>query len=120
MDFVLRNGETRAIEFLIKSDGIGLHHERFETGAYQSLLLSRTYLVVDIKPWGSTPDMFNVPEQTQFAVATTCFLDPHVQKAQRYLRHAVFLVSDNLSSGILFTYEPNTKKAKVVQLSGSF
>ena len=119
MDFFLRNGEkTRAIEFIIRSDRVGTHHEGFEKGAYRSLRLSESYLVVDIKPWGSMPDILDVTEQKQLDVATACFLDAHIQKGHRRWNHTVFLVSNDLSRGILFTYEPSTNRAKVAQLSG--
>ena len=118
VDFVLRNGETRAIEFLIKSDRVGLHHERFEKGAYRSLSLSWSYLVVDIKPWGNMPDILEVSEQHRLDIATACFLDPHVQKGARRFHHAVFLVSNGLSMGMLFIYDPETNRAKLTQVSG--
>ena len=118
MDFVLRNGETRAIEFLTKSDRVGEHHQRFETGVYQSLRLSGSYLVVDIKPWGRMPDILDVAEEERLNVASACFRDPHVQWGSRRLHHAVFLVSNDVSKGMLFTYNQTTDRAQVAQLSG--
>jgi len=62
IDFVLRNGQTRAIEFLIKSDRVSEHHERFWAGAYTDLFhLSGSYLVVDIKPWDRVLFVNSVP-----------------------------------------------------------
>mmetsp|Transcript_7900 Transcript_7900/g.16505 ORF Transcript_7900/g.16505 Transcript_7900/m.16505 type:complete len:544 (-) Transcript_7900:194-1825(-) len=118
VDFVLRNGGTRAIEFLIKSDRVGLHHERFETGAYKSLCLSGSYLVVDIKPWNNQPEIHEVSDSRRLEVATECFHDSALNKMSRRLRHAVFLVSNDLSRGVLFTYNPSTSRAEVVQPSG--
>jgi hypothetical protein len=108
VDFVLRNGSTRAIEFLIKSDRVALHHERFETGAYRSLRLSGSYLVVDIKPWAEAPDIHDVPDAHRLRVATECF---DAMVTSRRKNHAVFLVSSKLSSGILYTYNLETSSA---------
>lgn len=118
VDFVLRNGGTRAIEFLIKSDRVGLHHERFEKGAYSSLRLSGSYLVVDIKPWNNEPDIHEVSDRRRLEVVTQCFHDLALNKMSRRLRHAVFLVSNDLSRGILFTYNQSTSRAEVVQPTG--
>ena len=118
VDFVLRNGGTRAIEFLIKSDRVSIHHERFETGAYNNLRLKGTYLVVDIKPWGNDPDLHAVSDERRLEIATACFRDAALDKIPRRLRHAVFLVSNDLSRGILYTYNSSSCSAEAVQPSG--
>ena len=111
VDFVLRNGSTRAIEFLIKSSDVNGHHNRFEKGAYKSLRLSGSYLVVDIKPWGNQPDIHDVPDASRLGVATQCF--EALDSTRRKNHHAVFLVSNDLSSGILYTY--NLQTSSVVE-----
>jgi hypothetical protein len=50
---------TRAIEFLTKSDAVHGHHRGFEEGAYTSLGLTGSYLVVDVKPCGVMPELLN-------------------------------------------------------------
>jgi len=109
VDFVLRNGSTRAIEFLLKSDDVIGHHRRFEEGAYNSLYLSGSYLVVDIKPWDNMPDLLNVANSQILQVANQCFA--RLGTEHRRMHHAVFLVSNNLSSGILYTYDTTTRGA---------
>jgi len=104
VDFVLRNGSTRAIEFLIKSRDVDGHHERFENGSYNSLRLSGSYLVVDIKPWDNEPDLHNVSDTARLVVASRCFESLTVARRRR---HALFLVSNDLSSGILYIYNEN-------------
>jgi hypothetical protein len=108
VDFVLRNGGTRAIEFLIKSSDIDGHHKRFEEGAYSSLNLSASYLVVDIKPWNGGRALYDTSYDHRLLVANTFF---QTLDHERRLNHAVFLVSDDLSSGILYGYDPETNRA---------
>ena len=47
VDFVLRNGNTRAIEFLIKSNDVIGHHRRFEKGAYVKMR-NETHLIATL------------------------------------------------------------------------
>ena len=109
VDFVLRNGSTRAIEFLIKSSDVGGHHRRFENGSYSALSLTGSYLVVDIKPWGKMPDLDDVSDGDRLAAATACFAA--LTTGNRRRNHAVFLISNDLSSGILYTYHAETESA---------
>ena len=102
VDFVLRNGGTRAIEFLIKSSDVGGHHRRFENGAYKSLKLSGSYMVVDIQPWDNEPDLNCVSDPYRLQRASGSF--EALTKLQQ-LRHALFLVSSDLSSGILYVFD---------------
>jgi hypothetical protein len=95
-----------------------MHHERFEKGAYNSLRLSGSYLVVDIKLWNDEPEIHEVSDRRRLEVATERFHDLALNKMSRRLRHAVFLVSNDLSRGILFTYNQSTSRAEVVQPSG--
>ena len=74
--------------------------------------------MVDIKPWGHTPDILDATEEKRLDAATACFHDQHVQKEDRRSHYAVFLVSNDLSKGILFTYEKSTNRAKVAMTSG--
>ena len=108
VDFVLRNGETRAIEFLIKSSDVPGHHKRFEEGAYSSLKLTGSYLVVDIKPWNKQLALYDAADNERLDVANNCFT---ALVSLRRARHAVFLVSDDLSSGILYGYDLQTNTA---------
>ena len=102
VDFVLRNGSTRAIEFLIKSNDVAGHHKRFEDRTYKSLRLSGSYLVVDIKPWDDEPDLHDVSDQSRLDVAAKCF---EALPVARQIKHALFLVANDLSSGILYSYD---------------
>jgi hypothetical protein len=110
VDFVIRNGQTtRAIEFLIKSSDVAGHHKRFEEGAYSSLKLSGSCLVVDIKPGNKEGALYDAADDERLDVVNTSF-NTLVNNVRR-LRHAVFLVSDNLSSGILYGYDAQTNAA---------
>jgi hypothetical protein len=106
VDFVLRNGKTVAIEFLIRSSKVDEHHERFETGAYQKLGLDE-YFVVDILPWDQTPDLLDVSNERRLSLATECF--NRLDESRRPV-HAVFLVANNLNAGILYTYDSAAKE----------
>jgi hypothetical protein len=110
VDFVLRNGCTRAIELLIKSSDVSGHHKRFENGAYSSLRLSGSYLVVDILPWDKLPDLDNVPETTRSQAATACFTALSTDIRRRH--HAVFFVANDFTSGILYSYDFETRTAQ--------
>jgi len=102
VDFVLRNGSTRAIEFLIRSSDVEGHHRRFESGSYINLRLGGSYLVVDIKPWGQSLDIHEVTDTDRLQVAAKCF---EAISIERRSKHAVFLVSNDVSSGILYTWD---------------
>ena len=99
--FVLRNGSTRAIEFLIKSDRVVKHHERFESGPCRSL--NSSYIVVDISPWNKTPSLHSVADDERLRVATALF--EKTLNKDRWHNHAVFLVADDCQSGILYVYD---------------
>mmetsp|Transcript_28385 Transcript_28385/g.77915 ORF Transcript_28385/g.77915 Transcript_28385/m.77915 type:complete len:595 (-) Transcript_28385:2815-4599(-) len=106
VDFVLRNDSTRAIEFLIKSSDVGGHHQRFESGAYNSLRLSGSYLVVDIKPWDNKPDLYDVSEARRVQAARACF--DALGTTTRLMHHALFMISNDLLSGILYAFDSET------------
>lgn len=113
VDFVLQNGETRAIEVLVKSDRIGVHHERFETGVYRPLKLTGSYLVVDIKPWGQHRlghDLHEISEQERVDFASEYFGHTELNPSRRS-HHAVFLVANALSWGPLFTHDETSQSA---------
>lgn len=58
--------------------------------------------MVDIKPWDSMPDLDDVSDCDRRAAATACFAA--LTTGTRRRNHAVFLISNDLSSGILYTY----------------
>ena len=115
VDFVLRNGSTCGIEFLIKSDRVDAHHQRFETGPYARLNLD-DYIVVDILPWPSRVqqgnkrprDLHDVSHEECIDVASTLFQNLTPARRQK---HAIFFVANNLKSGILFTYDAVQERA---------
>jgi len=115
VDFVLRNGSTRAIEFLIKSSDVDGHHKRFENDAYKRLRLGGSYLVVNIKPWNNMPDLHDVSDTSRLAAATQCFTALRTQTRKQ--RHALFLLSNGLSSRILYVSDCSARS--VVECSRS-
>lgn len=109
VDFVLRNGCTRAIEFLVHSRDVKGHHKRFEDGAYNSLCLSgATYLVVDIIPWHGMTDLCNLSRSVPLQLAEEKF--EGLTEGQRR-HHAVFIASIDLTAGILYAYDAGASKA---------
>jgi hypothetical protein len=105
-DFVFQKGETlRAIEFLIKSSDVTGHHKRFEEGAYSII---KSYLVVDIQPWNKKVALNAAAINERLKVAGKSF---RALATARRVRHAVFLVADDLSSGILCDYDSQTNTA---------
>ena len=109
VDFVLRDGISRAIEFLIRSRDVSGHHKRFEEGAYRSLCLEGgTYLVVDIIPWGGLTDLHGIGPSEPLQLAEKKFINLGSQR--RRMHHAVFIASNDLTSGILYTYDGETNK----------
>jgi len=123
VDFVLRNGSTRGVEFLIKSDRVEKHHKRFETGAYSKLNLD-DYIVVDILPWSSevpsstnkrSRDVHDVSHDERTSFASGLFQKLALARRQK---HAVFVVANNdLARGFLFTYDKAQGKAVVATWS---
>ena len=120
IDFVLRKGSTCAIEFLIKSDRIAEHHQRFEAGGSYSSLNCDDYVVVDIVPWISPRRWFRKRsrglEDASFddrkGFVQTLFLN--IDQVSRREKHAVFLVSDDLNLGFLYTWN-STKSEPVLR-----
>ena len=103
VDFVLRNGQTRAIEFLIQSRDVVGHHERFESGAYSCLCLDEgSYLVVDIIHWNQSTDLCDLGDAKPLQFAKGKFEN---LESFRRPHHAVFIASNDLTSGILYTYD---------------
>ena len=108
VDFVLRNGTTRAIEFLIKSDRIVIHHERFENGAYKHL--NSSYIVVDIAPWDKKPALHDTADSERLNVARSFFAKTNDKS--RWKDHAVFLVENDCMSGILYRFNEATDRVE--------
>lgn len=58
--------------------------------------------MVDIKPWGDEPDLHDVSDERRLVVARKCFEE--LGTSTRRQHHALFLVSNDLSSGILYNF----------------
>jgi hypothetical protein len=101
VDFVLRDGQTIAIELLIQSHLIAEHHARFDEDARYKALEIDSWVICDIYV-ASEDDTRTIEDNIPSAVVSSFAL---VGTEEGKGRHAVFYVDAELTRGTLYQYK---------------